>query len=673
MISGMGRPAANIRNFVIIAHVDHGKSTLADRLLELTATVEPRKMRPQYLDQMELERERGITIKMAPVRMVWRPNHAEIQNPKPPPDFAGTTCPTRLRLLEVRRESRRAGETLNKSEIPNPKSQNDLGFRASDLGLAGSGFILNLIDTPGHADFSYEVSRALAAVEGAILLVDAAQGVEAQTLAVLESARKEGLTVIPAINKIDLPQARLAETEREIIDRTGCRADEILRLSAKTGEGVPEVLAAVVGRIPPPEIRPDSSAPRALIFDSHFDEYRGVIAHLRVVDGEFRRGETVSFLATGRRAEVLELGHFLPELTPAPALSAGEIGYLATGLKDPDTVRVGDTIAKLKSQSSKFETVEDVGPLPGYREPQPVLFAGLYPDDADSYARLLDAMKKIKLNDAALTFAPDSSAALGRGFRIGFLGRLHMEIFGERLAREYGLAPRFTVPAVAYHVRYRDGREERISSAHQLGSTEEVVEIREPWITLEVMAPLRCFGAVMALLGETRGRHRGEQHLGQDRLMISWETPLADIVIDFADRLKGVTAGYGSFSYELAGERPGDLVRLDILIAGEPAEPLSRVVPREQAYREGRAMVAKLKDLLPRQVFAVAIQAAVGGRVMSRETLPARAKNVTAHLYGGDRTRKMKLWERQKRGKERLKKTGRVLIPPAVYRALLHR
>ncbi len=631
-----------IRNFVIVAHIDHGKSTLADRFLELTGTVEKRKMREQFLDQMDLEREKGITIKMQPVRMMYHPD-GSYQLPASSHQQSGS------RKLE-------AGSWQYQSS---------------------SEYILNLIDTPGHVDFYYEVSRALAAVEGAILLVDATQGMQAQTIANLNLAREEGLAIIPVINKIDLPGARIRECEEELANVLGCRAEDILKISAKSGEGVEGVLEEVVRRVPPPNVMKfkylnteSSGAARALIFDSHFDSFRGVVAHVRVFEGSFLDTDKVTMLATGADTEIMELGYFLPALVQAKSLKAGEIGYIATGLKEPEAIRVGDTIAKLKVQSSNVKT-DGAEPLPGYREPKPVVFASIYPEDADDYTKLRDALRKIKLNDASIFFEPESSDALGRGFRAGFLGLLHMEIAGERLSREYKLELIFTTPSVAYQILFKNGKEEYIYSPSRLPDGSETVGIKEPWVRLEVITPQKFLGGVMSLLSSSRGSFVAEDYLGRDRLMITYEMPLKDILVDFFDDLKSVTEGYGSFSYELLGYRKSDLGRLDILIAGEREEALSQVVPEDMTYDEARKTVQKLKELLPKQLFAVSIQAAASGRVIARETIPALKKDVTGYLYGGDRTRKMKLWKKQQRGKKRLEKAGRVKIPPDVFLKLL--
>ena len=583
-----------IRNFVIIAHIDHGKSTLADRLLELTGTIEKRKMREQFLDSMELEREKGITIKMQPVRM---------------------SC------------------TLN--TIPH---------------------ILNLIDTPGHVDFTYEVSRALACVEGAILLVDAAQGVQAQTISNLHLARKENLVIIPVINKIDLPGARVHETEDELVNLTGYKKNEILKISAKTGEGIENILHAVVDRVPPPvsghgaihagrrhiHDGPNNpvGAPRALIFDSHFDNFKGVIAHVRLFDGAFRKGEKIEMLATKTKVEILEIGYFQPSLTPSDSIGEGDIGYIATGLKEPDAVRIGDTVTAKDGVDGMRLTAE---PLEGYREPQPMVFASMYPEDSDDYDKLRDALKKIKLNDASLYFEPEASDALGRGFRAGFLGLLHMEIIGERIRREYAVNLIFTTPSVRFFVVYGNGESEYIYSASRFPDTHRLKEIREPWARLEIITPQKFLGGIMTLLGQTRGVYEKQEYVGADRLLVTYQAPLKDILSDFFDSLKSVSEGYASLGYELLDYRTGDLVRLDFLIAGEREDAFSRVVPGDRAYEEGRAGAKKLKDILPKQLFAVSIQAAVSGKIIARETIPALKKDVTGYLYGGDRTRKMKL------------------------------
>lgn len=628
----------SIRNFVIIAHIDHGKSTLADRFLELTGTVEKRKMREQFLDTMELEREKGITIKMQPVRMVWAPNHTKTLNPKP--------------------------EIINNIKIRNPNDQNArLGFKASDLESADSEqeFVLNLIDTPGHVDFTYEVSRALAAVEGAILLVDGTQGIQAQTIANLILARKEKLVIIPAINKVDLASCRIEDTKEEIKTLLGCRNDDIFLVSGKTGEGVRELLRAVIEKIPAPHGTSEKPL-QALIFDSQFDVYKGVIAHIRVFDGRIETGERLKLAKAGGEFEVLEVGTFQPDLLPRRYLAAGEIGYLASGIKEPQQIKVGDTLFR-NIDISRYR----LQPLHGYQEPRPVVFASVYPEDADQYERFRDALRKLKLNDAALFFEPESSEALGRGFRMGFLGMLHLEITGERLRREYGLPLIFSTPSVSYKITLQNGEEQTLYSAAKFPELVKVIQIQEPWVRLNIVSREKYLGATMKLLEKIRGAYVKTDYLGHGRLEIVYESPLKEIIVDFYDRLKSITEGYGSMSYEILGNRAGNLVKLDILIANERHDEFSTIVPKEKAYEEGKRLTARLKDLLPRQLFPVAIQAAIGGDVIARETLSALKKDVTGYLYGGDRTRKMKLWEKQRRGKKRLKEAGKVEIPPDVF------
>ena len=601
----------NIRNFAIIAHIDHGKSTLADRLLELTGTIEKRKMQEQFLDTMELERERGITIKLQPVRMKYKD------------------------------------------------------------------YILNLIDTPGHVDFTYEVSRSLAAVEGVILLVDATQGVQAQTLANLVLAQKQRLAIIPVINKIDLPNARTKEVEEEIVGllgpqtisgsgisekATSASGREILKISAKTGEGVKEVLEAVIGRVPPAPT--GDSEFRALIFDSVFDTYKGVIAFVRVWGGSLGAGDEIKLFAAKEKGEVLEVGHFSPKFQKSQELLNGEIGYIATGVKLPEKVRVGDTIVRNNSGASA---------LPGYKEPLLVVFASFYPEDADQFDDLKDALDKLKLTDASLSFEPESSPALGRGFRLGFLGLLHIEIISERLKREFGLGLIISSPTVEYEITLKNGQAVKIRSANQIPDPSFIEKIREPISQLNIIAPLSYLGSVMKLIGEIRNDYKETNYLSKEIVRLVYEVPLSEIITDFYDRLKSVSSGYASMSYEPTGYNEADLVRLDILIAGDKVEPFSKIVPRDQAERVGRAMVEKLKDVIPQQLFAVSLQAAVGGKVLARETIKARRKDVTGYLYGGDVTRKKKLLEKQKRGKERMKEEGRVNIPQKVFLEMLKR
>lgn len=586
-----------------MAHVDHGKSTLADRMLEITGTIEKRKMREQFLDMNPLEREKGITIKLQPVRMQYS--------------------------------------------------------------TEGKDYIFNLIDTPGHVDFSYEVSRALAAVEGAILLVDATQGVQAQTIANLHLAQKENLKIIPAINKIDLPSAELEKTEEEIRYLLP-DVETILRISGKTGEGVEELLRAVAKEIPSPV---EKIVPlRALIFDSLYDSYQGVIAYLRIVDGEIKKGEKIKFMATKGETEVLEVGTFSPDRFATSKLSSGEIGYIATGIKEPSTVRVGDTVTRnadiIKHQATS---------LAGYREPEPMVFASIFPENQDEYEELRDSLKKLKLNDASLTFEPEESSALGRGFRAGFLGMLHMEIVSERIKREYGLKLTFTNPSVAFKVSTSAGKEEIIYSAAKMPETHKITAIEEPWVVAEIVTPPRFLGTLTTLINEREGTIKETFSMAGDSLLIKFDSPLREIIVDFYDKLKSISQGFASMSYELTGFRQADLVRLDILVAGEKVTPLSEMVPKEKAYFIGRERVQKLKEILPRELFSVALQAEVEGRIIARETLSALKKDVTGYLYGGDRTRKMKLWKKQQKGKKKLKEMGKVDIPAEVYLKILKR
>ena len=618
---------AHIRNFLITAHIDHGKSTLADRLLELTQTIERRKMHPQYLDRMGLEQERGITIKMQPVRMVWSPNHAE----------------SRISNLESRKE----------------RAVDGTPGRDSDLEIRDSTYILNLIDTPGHVDFSYEVSRALAAVEGAILLVDATKGVQAQTLANLELARAHGLTIIPAVNKIDLPQARPDAAASEIASLLKIAPDTVAAVSARDGTGVAALLAKVIERVPPPTGNASGEL-RALVFDSQYDDFRGVVAHVRVRDGEIRRGDKVRFVATGVAAEVLEAGIFRPERTAVAALAAGEIGYVITGVKDPAAVRIGDTLIAVASRTRA---------LPGYREPQPVVYAALFPEDADEFEALRDGLSKLRLNDAALTLTPEESHAFGRGFRCGFLGTLHLEIVVERLRREFGLRLIVAHPSVAIRVLSPEGDEHMVRTPREFPLQRKTAF--EPWVRLEVLLPPEALSAALRVIGETRGVVEETQTVTAERLVIRAAVPLLDVVEGFSDRLKSATRGFASFSWQPMGDREGDLVRLDVLVAHETIEAFTQIAPRRFAETAARRIVVRLKETLPAQLFAVAIQVSVDGRIAARETIPALRKDVTAPLYGGDFTRKKKLLVKQRKGKKRLEKTGRVRIPPEVFFALL--
>lgn len=611
----------NIRNFVIIAHIDHGKSTLADRLLELTGTVAQRKMREQFLDQMDLERERGITIKMQPVRMIYK-----IRNQK--------------------------SEILNNLEIRNSKLE---------ITDSEQEFVLNLIDTPGHIDFTYEVSRALAAVEGAVLLVDATQGIQAQTIANLQLAKKENLKIIGVINKIDLIDdlEKLESLKVEIAKLTGQKSEEILAVSAKTGLNAEKVLEKIIKDFPAPKIdlAADEKYFRALVFDSYFDAYKGVLAYVRVVDGEISRQKSVSALASGAKFQVLETGIFKPELATAGKLASGEIGYIATGLKNPELIKVGDTLA----------TDSNAKPLPGYNEPKSMVWASFYPESADDFDLLKDALTKLKLNDAALHYESETQEALGRGFRLGFLGMLHLDITAERLKREYNRRVIITTPTVSYRLKSRKGETVEIFTPVDWPDLSQIESIEEPWVHLEILAPTKYLGGVMKLLDNFRGIYNNIDYLGLDHLILNFDMPLSDILVDFHDRLKSVSEGYASMNYEFLGFRKGDLVKLQILVAGEPIEAFSKIVPKEEAYNEGNALVKKLKEIIPRQNTAVALQAAIGGKIIARETISAMRKDVTAKLYGGDVTRKNKLLEKQKRGKKKRAAFGHIQLDSDIY------
>lgn len=590
-----------IRNFCIVAHVDHGKSTLADRLLERTGTISPREMHEQVLDSMELERERGVTIKASAVRMT---------------------------------------------------------YTAAD----GQMYELNLIDTPGHVDFTYEVSRALAACEGALLVVDATQGIEAQTLANLYLALEHDLEIIPVINKIDLPAAQPDRVAQEIADLLGMPTEEMIRASAKEGIGIDEILEAVIARVPPP--RGDPNAPlRALIFDSHYDPYKGVIAYVRVMDGEVRLGQELHMMATGANAEPLEIGVFTPEMKPTGLLQTGEVGYIATGLKTVRECRVGDTITLAANPAPQ--------PLPGYRAVKPMVFAGFYPVEGEDYGLLKDALEKLQLNDAALVFEPETSQALNFGFRCGFLGLFHMDIVQERLEREYGLNILATAPSVEYEVVLHTGETVRIDSPADLPDPALIKEIREPWMRVSIFTPAEYIGPVMELLTGRRGVYERMDYLDPQRVVIEGKIPLAELIIDFYDQLKSRTRGYASLDYSFDGYQAGDLVRLDILVNEVPVDALAMIVHRQEAYHKGQRLVSKLKELIPRQLFTVPIQAAVGGRVISRANVKALRKNVLAKCYGGDVTRKRKVLEKQKAGKKRLKRIGSVEIPQEAFFAML--
>ncbi|MCU0300702.1 MAG: translation elongation factor 4 [Candidatus Nanopelagicales bacterium] len=592
-----------IRNFCIIAHIDHGKSTLADRMLQMTGVVDDRTMRAQYLDRMDIERERGITIKSQAVR---------------------------------------------------------LPYRGSD----GVDYVLNLIDTPGHVDFTYEVSRSLAACEGAILLVDAAQGIEAQTLANLYLALENDLQIIPVLNKIDLPAAQPERYAAELAHIIGCDAEDVLKVSAKTGDGVRELLDEVVRLVPAPAGDPAAPA-RALIFDSVYDTYRGVVTYVRVVDGHLNARERIQMMSTGAHHELLEVGVISPEPSPAAGIGAGEVGYLITGVKDVRQSRVGDTVTA-ESRRTAAST-----PLGGYRDPKPMVFSGLYPIDGSDYPVLRDALDKLKLNDAALVYEPETSAALGFGFRCGFLGLLHLEIVRERLEREFDLDLISTAPNVVYQVTMDDGRELEVTnpSEYPVG---KVAEVREPVVRATILSPTEFVGAIMELCQARRGALLGMDYLSDTRVELRYTLPLAEIVFDFFDALKSRTRGYASLDYEPTGEQAADLVKVDILLHGEPVDAFSAIVHKDKAYAYGVAMAGKLKELIPRQQFEVPIQAAIGSRVIARESVRAMRKDVLAKCYGGDITRKRKLLEKQKEGKRRMKVVGRVEIPQEAFIAALN-
>ncbi len=590
-----------IRNFSIIAHIDHGKSTLADRFLELTGLIEPGEDVKQILDSMGLEQERGITIKLHAVRMDY--------------------------------------------DSPD-----------------GNRYILNLIDTPGHVDFTYEVSRSLAACEGALLVIDASQGIEAQTISNLYLAMEHDLQIIPVINKIDLPNANVEEVEKQIIDLLGVKADEIFKVSAKMGTGVQQVLEAIVSYIPPPEA--DSKKPfRAMIFDSIFESYRGAIPYIRVVDGEVKKGDIITLYAPDKNYEVQEVGYLKIKPVPCKKLSAGEVGYLIASIKTVSNTKVGDTI--FLGEKKKVQR------LPGFRDIKPMVFAGIYPATTENYEELRGALEKLQLNDSSLIYIPETSAALGFGFRCGFLGLLHMEIIRERLTREYDLNIVNTVPNVEYRVLTTDGEELRIENPSNLPPAQDIEYIEEPYVSASLITPSEYIGNVMKLVTERRGIYENTEYIDPQRASLSYKLPLAEIIFDFFDRLKSTTRGYASLDYEFHGYRESDLVKLDILINGKAVDAFSYILHREKAYQRGRQLCSKLRELIPRQMFEVTIQAAIGNRIISRESVKALRKNVTAKCYGGDITRKRKLLERQKEGKKRMKQVGNVEIPQEAFLAVL--
>ncbi|MEB2335001.1 MAG: translation elongation factor 4 [Anaerolineaceae bacterium] len=591
----------HIRNFCIIAHVDHGKSTLADRLLQLTGAISEREMTAQVLDSMDLEREKGVTIKASAVRMYY------------------------------------TAKDNQKYEI-------------------------NLIDTPGHVDFGYEVSRALKACEGAVLVVDATQGIEAQTLANLYQALDADLTIIPVINKIDLPSARPDEVAEDVGSLLGIPPEAVLQVSAKEGINVDQILEAIVTRVPPPKDLDDAPL-RALVFDSHYDSYKGVIAYIRVVEGSFKSNDVLRMFSTHKDMRPVEIGIFAPNMKPTNSLGAGEVGYVATGFKTVHECRVGDTITRAVQPASD--------PLPGYQTPKPMVFAGIYPVEADDYPELRDSLEKLQLNDASLTYQPETSQALGFGFRAGFLGLFHMEIIQERIEREYDLDVLFTAPSVEYQVLMIDDSVIPVDSPAELPDESKIVEVREPWMTIEIITPTDYYGPIMDIVTKRRGIFKQQEYPAPHRVQLNFEIPLSEIIIDFFDDLKSRTKGYASLDYQFLEYRPDELQKLEILVNGEPLDALATIVHQKDAYHKGQRLITKLKDLIPRQLYDVAVQASSGGRIISRANVKATRKDVLAKCYGGDISRKKKLLEKQKKGKKRLKMVGNVEIPQEAFMAVL--
>lgn len=628
----------NIRNFCIIAHIDHGKSTLADRLMELTGTVEKRNMKAQLLDRMDLEREKGITIKLAPVRMEYRPSAART---------AAASTP-----------GVRSGMSNTAPSTSSPTSS-----IASPQKIDHATYELNLIDTPGHVDFSYEVSRSLQACEGALLVVDATQGIQAQTLANVYLAMAADLTIIPVLNKIDLPAADVERVSAEVISLLGCKREDILEISAKTGMGVDKVLERIVRDVPEPK---PSTYPqtRALIFDSYYDDYRGVILYVRVFDGSIAKGAGLRMMATGAGGLALEVGALKPDMTPGTSLQTSEIGYIVTNLKSTREAKVGDTITLSSAPAAE--------PLPGYKNVQPFVYAGFFPESNEYYQELKDAIEKLSLSDSALQYEPENSPVLGFGVRIGFLGLLHMDIIRERLEREYNLDLVVTNPSTDYQVVLSNGDEVDIKSASDLPDPAKIAEIREPWIKGEIVVPQDYVGPVIQLISGKRGLHKNLSYI-DDRALVSFEAPLANLLTDFYDQLKSITSGYGSFNYELDNYRTEDLVRVDFYVAGEMVGALSVMAHRSESQALGREVTAKLKEVIPRQNFQVALQAAIGGKFIAREDISAYRKDVTTGLYGGDVSRKKKVLAKQAKGKKRMKRFGKVDIPAEAFTVMLKR
>ena len=626
---------SKIRNFAILAHIDHGKSTLADRMLEITGTVEKRNMKEQILDRMDLERERGITIKLQPVTMEYKYRATE------------------------------------ETELP--------------IGNSVSGkYILNLIDTPGHVDFTYEVSRSLAAVEGAILLVDATQGIQAQTLANLYLAMEQDLTVIPVVNKIDLPAADVPKTKNEIVKLLGCSEDEIMIASGKTGEGVEDILRAVIERVPAPinpptplsKVGDATDTPlrrrgegglRALIFDSNYDEYKGVVTYVRVQDGAIKKGDKIYLMETGATSEALDVGVFKPDYKSTGELKTGEIGYVVTGFKEVGEAKVGDTMTLVNAKADS--------PLQGYKEVKPMVFAGVFPKEGNEFEELRDAIEKLKLNDASLVYENEQSEALGLGFRCGFLGLLHLEIFQERLKREYNLNLIVTIPSVAYKVYKKNGEELIIRTPRQLPDPTEIEKIEEPWVKLDIITPKDYMGSVMSLTQDKRGIYKTTEYINENRAILHYDIPMSSILTDYYDKIKSVSSGYASINYEYLDYREADVVRMDILVAEESIEALAIIVYRDEAFSRGKEIVKTLKETLSKQMFALKLQAAVGGKIVAAERLSAMRKDVTAKLYGGDVSRKRKLLEKQKKGKKKMMESGKgsVDIPPDTFVKILKR
>ena len=645
----------HIRNFCIIAHIDHGKSTLADRLLEITGTIEKRDMRNQLLDRMDLEREKGITIKLQPVRMQY--------TPKISGRFGLDASPGAKEERGSRTDS-----TMSERQTQGDTAMRQESYEATHLvsGAHNSAktYQLNLIDTPGHVDFSYEVSRSLQACEGAILVVDASQGIQAQTLANVYLAMEADLTIIPVLNKIDLPAADVERVSNEVISLLGCKKEDILCISAKTGEGVEAVLERVVQDVPAPASS-NTTSTRALIFDSYYDDYRGVILYVRLIDGELHKNSQITMMATGAEGIALEVGALKPDMSPLQSLATGEIGYIVTNLKSTREAKVGDTVTVTGKKADQ--------PLPGYKDVKPFVYAGFFPESNEYYQELKDAIEKLSLSDSALQFEPENSPVLGFGVRIGFLGLLHMDIIRERLQREYNLSLIVTNPSTDYQVTMLDGEAKDIKSATELPDPAQIAEIKEPWIKGEIVCPKDYVGSVIQLITSKRGLQKNVSYVDAQLALVTFEAPLANLLTDFYDQLKSITSGYGSFNYELADYRAEDLVKLDFYVSHEIVDALSIMVHRSEAEYLGRETVKKLKDVIPRQNFQVALQAAIGGKFIAREDISGYRKDVTAKLYGGDVTRRKKLLEKQKKGKARMKRFGKVDIPAEAFTVLLKR